>query len=484
MRQYLRQYVRAVVRRQLFNVLDLPGQLFGKLRRYVRRNVRRDVRLLTLQNEASMRERESRVASVVLDVAGRLAEIDRVETANAAAPTQTAYPGSVHWTPYGVAQGFAGHALFFGHIDRCFPDQGWDRIAHDRLTRACRDVSDWQRIPIGLYGGLAGLAFTAFYLSRSRTRYRNVLETLETQLMTRARGLCLELTAHARHSVHSWDLISGLSGVCVCLLTLENHASRDVLDSVAACLLHLVTSVDTPPAWHTPLDLIADESMRRQFPFGNMNCGLAHGLPGPLAVLALLRIHGFETPALDGAIRHAADWLISHRADDAWGMNWPSAIGLEPDGSEMRTSAAPTHAAWCYGSPGVARALWLAGAALQCESYQAIAVDALLDVAARPQSARNIASPTFCHGIAGLLQIVLRTSYDADSSDLRDFAGTLTDDLLAKYKPESLLGFQAAEGTRSVDQTGLLDGAPGAALALLTTISEQAPQWDRLFLLS
>ncbi len=50
---------------------------------------------------------------------------------------------------------------------------------------------------------------------------------------------------------------------------------------------------------------------------------------------------------------------------------------------------------------------------------------------------------------------------------------------------ESLLGFRHLE-TRDnhMDQPGLLEGAPGVALALLASATSAEPTWDRLFLLS
>jgi hypothetical protein len=61
----------------------------------------------------------------------------------------------------------------------------------------------------------------------------------------------------------------------------------------------------------------------------------------------------------------------------------------------------------------------------------------------------------------------------------------LVEQLLASFRPESLLGFRHIE-TRDneMDQPGLLEGAPGVALALLAAATGAEPTWDRLFLLS
>jgi hypothetical protein len=103
----------------------------------------------------------------------------------------------------------------------------------------------------------------------------------------------------------------------------------------------------------------------------------------------------------------------------------------------------------------------------------------------RPVSARDIDSPTFCHGVAGLLQVTLRFEHDTGLPLFAAAAADLTEQLLAAYEPHSLLGFRAVEpGGSRVDQAGLLDGAPGVALVLLAAATDVPPAWDRLFLLA
>ena len=103
----------------------------------------------------------------------------------------------------------------------------------------------------------------------------------------------------------------------------------------------------------------------------------------------------------------------------------------------------------------------------------------------RPIPARRVDSPTFCHGIAGLLSITLRFANDTGKDVFFEQSHALTQQMVDSYRPESLLGFRNVEITdREIDQPGLLDGAPGVALALLAATSGVEPTWDRLFLLS
>ena len=103
----------------------------------------------------------------------------------------------------------------------------------------------------------------------------------------------------------------------------------------------------------------------------------------------------------------------------------------------------------------------------------------------RPDKVRNISSATFCHGIAGLLQVTLRFLYDTGLPVFRDAAILLTEQLIEAFDPDSLLGFVNIEpGGGRVDHPGLLDGAAGVVLAMMAAVSDIEPTWDQAFLLS
>jgi hypothetical protein len=259
-----------------------------------------------------------------------------------------------------------------------------------------------------------------------------------------------------------------------------DRACRGVLESLVA----LVAEPPAVPRWFTPPEFIPDETTASHYPHGNLNCGLAHGIPGPLAVMAMALEAG--SGDMDGLRRATADasaWLVAHRRHDEWGVNWPAMVSLPEPPADPD---APSRTAWCYGSPGVARSLWLAGRALGDTSLQALAVEAMEAVYRRPVPVRNIDSPTFCHGVAGLLQVTLRFWHDTRFDAFARAAAELAGQLLDSYDPDhTLLGFRHLEpGRNAVDQPGLLDGAPGVALALLAAATDVEPVWDRLFLLA
>jgi len=431
---------------------------------------------------------------IALEVAFRLRDRNQIEAAVVAARQQTAFPDAVHWQPYGLAQGYAGLGVLCGYLDACFPDDDWDVVGHRYIEIAVRTAEQQPYLPTGMFSGLSGLAFVTWYLSQGGKRYHKLLLALEEVLLPQVTQLAYRLAAQQRDvSVGQFDLISGLSGVGAYLLCCkENPRVEATLRSVLKGLVEMTREEAGLPRWYTPAHLLWEE-MLALTPYGNLNCGLAHGIPGPLGLLSLAGCSGIEVDGMREAIERVANWLLQHRQDDAWGVNWPTAVPLEADGSlvstitppELSSALAPSRTAWCYGSPGLARALWFAGKALDNAEYRELALAAMEAVYRRPLDVRRIDSPTFCHGISGLMQITLRFAHDTGLPQFTEAAHALAKQLLSLYNADTLLGYYSLEpGGNRVDQPGLLDGAPGVALVLLAAATNVEPQWDRLFLLS
>lgn len=437
-----------------------------------------------------------RAMAAALVVAQRLAPIGVAEQAAAVAMSQSHFPSLSVWRPMSLAHGNAGLVLLFGYLDRIAPDAGWAHVAHAHLAAAARHAEAEGKPPIGLFDGLAGLGFAATWASRGGQRYGRLLQSIDDALAPRAIAAAAALDAPDRPvGMGDFDVIGGLAGVGAYLLgRTTSPPAAAALQAVLGALTRLVAGDDGGcPRWSTAPELLYDDAMRERYPAGYLNCGLAHGLPGPLAVLALATLAGVEVPGQRDAVRAGAEWLLDHTLDDDWGRNWPTAVPLvetdAPDGRRRVPAAAadapdgPSRAAWCYGTPGVAAALRLAGDALGERRYIDAAVDAMTAVHRRPVDARQIDSPTICHGVAGLLQATLRIERATGGPHRPASADALVAQILAAFDPDHPLGFRDLEyADHAVDQPGLLDGAPGVALALLAYATDVPPGWDRAFL--
>jgi len=371
--------------------------------------------------------------------------------------------------------GSAGKALLFGQLDRIAPGEGWDRHAHEALTDAVRGIESTGRNHPGLFIGHTGVAAAAAYLSREGTRYGGLLATLDCQISAAvAEQSEVFVKSPAHQPFEAFDLIYGLAGTNRYLL------ERD--QPKLAGLVALCDSGPDEPNWFTPPEAIREETAIAQWYDGGVyNCGLAHGIPGPLAILAIAFTRGYAVPRQAEAIARVADWLTANRADDEWGANWTSCV--TPGGPPE----IPAHSAWCYGSPGVAYALWLAGTAIDDAKLRELAIEAMAAVYRRPWPVRQIGdSPGLCHGVAGLLQITLRFANHTGEPLFTNAAGELTERLLKLYRPEVPTGYYShSKSNGSVrEHPGLLDGASGVALALLAASTGTEPVWDHALLLS
>lgn len=420
-------------------------------------------------------------------IAGRVTSPQGVRAAVELAGGQTAFPQSVYWNEVSLAQGDAGQALLCAQLQACFPDERWDRTGHAHLERSVTALENQGNAPTGIFSGLSGVAFAARLLGRGYG-YRHLRSVLGGRISAETLSHAAWLGGRNGMSVAAFDLISGVSGITAYLLPSgEDRLTHPALPHALRALVELALAEGPVPAWHTPADLARDPDQARRYPSGTLNCGLAHGIPGPLAMMALAAGHGAEVDGLTPAVRELADWLLEHRRNDDAGLNWPTVIPLAGDGDDLRIGPVgeTSRSAWCYGSPGIARALWLAGRALADDDLCKIAVRAMEAIYRRSIRERHIDSPTVCHGVAGLLQVTLRFAHDTALPVFSDAVAGLTEQILACIDPDRPMGIADIEPAGNlVDRPGFLSGATGVALVLLAAATDQEPVWDRVLALS
>ncbi|MGE5186500.1 MAG: lanthionine synthetase LanC family protein, partial [Acidobacteriota bacterium] len=200
--------------------------------------------------------------------------------------------------------------------------------------------------------------------------------------------------------------------------------------------------------WRTPPELLAPEQ-RERHPGGVLDCGLAHGAPGPIAMLARIDERVVDPPLAARARELAAEatrWLLAQRLATEGASAFPAISG-----------GGPARTAWCYGDPGAAMALaWTARG-----EAEAIARDA----AYRDPEDRGVTDAAFCHGALGLAHLWNRW-FQATGAE--PFRGALRDWIvrgLVMPRPSA---------------PGLLEGAAGIGLVLLAAIGSDEPAWDRM----
>ncbi|MFJ5229271.1 lanthionine synthetase C family protein [Kitasatospora sp. NPDC088391] len=409
------------------------------------------------------------------------------------------------WTGGGLADGCAGTVLLYAELSRRYGR--YRAPAHAWLAGAVRSAGGG-RAPggpdsIGLYGALPALSYAMHRAALTPADHRGARAHLGRQVALVAGRLAdRELRRMADGAdctrMEGYDLVSGLTGLGAHLLELceVGESGDDALEQVLTALVALTRPLGPLPGWWVAQDVRTYDPTAPER--GHANLGLAHGVPGPLALLALAWRQGVRVPGQQQAVRTLADWLLARRREDAAGIWWPESVELPPETrpetlsetpSETpaeRPAARPPRASWCYGTPGIASALHLAGTALDVPHWRAAGISALRQALARPDAGPTDAG--LCHGRGGLLQVTWRLARESGDPQLAAELPRLAEQLLDRYEEAGPFGFAAParRGDWADDPAGFLTGAAGAALALHTFATDTAPatRWDRALLLA
>jgi hypothetical protein len=412
-------------------------------------------------------------AEIVDTVAQRLADPAGV-TARIAAPQRG-------WAPLSLAEGLPSVALLFAELGHT--DARYRHVAHRYLADAAAAMT--AAPPAGLYFGPGALAFAAScavqraaeYAGVRGARARPIVDGVSDRLRSewermRAGRPGTDFTAY--------DTITGLAGIGRYLLRRGQRVRASLVD-ILMYLTALARPLADLPGWWVAH--AADEFDDRSE--GHANLGLAHGLPGPLALLALAWRSGVRVPDQDRAMTRMTEWLLDLRGADEFGPYWPSTVSRAGLRARPRRPA-PARAAWCYGTPGVARALQLAGLALDRPDWTATAVEAVEAMLSRPEHAYGVSDAGLCHGWAGVLHLTRRIGADAAAPWTIEAAERLARRVVTSFDPRAPFGFRAhrPDPAQPADLAGFLEGTAGVALALHAYLRDEPPAsgWDAALL--
>ncbi|MFD6182376.1 lanthionine synthetase C family protein [Streptomyces goshikiensis] len=391
--------------------------------------------------------------------------------------------------------GDAGLALLLRMASDADPEAGWQRAAHQRLVSAVRSTHDTPLAEYGVVAGSAGLALVLAEFATGDQRYQGSLDGLHTRLSEQLSERGLLRGAGSRTSVAAYDALQGAAGTLGYLVSVPapDAVLRDRVHGLVDELVELCTpagglrtpgATEPEPRWVIPPEDYPLPRDLEEYPYGYINLGLAHGVPGPLAALSLAWRADYRRPGMREAIGNAIDLLSSAAVEDAFGVDWPSGIALDADG--RRTPARHTaRTAWCYGAPGIAAALLVAADALEDERLRAYAVAAFEAALRRSEDHLHLLSPTICHGLAGLLAICEVFARTTDSAHARAALPVLTERLLASCDEGLAFGVQNREKPGLViDNPDFLCGAAGVAAALWSVSSPVSRRWQRSLLIA
>ncbi|MFE7558531.1 lanthionine synthetase C family protein [Kitasatospora sp. NPDC057500] len=382
-----------------------------------------------------------------------------------------------------LAHGAPGIALL--HIERAAAGLGTWQRAHDwlRFTTSAPITGGPDSY---LHYGAPAVAHALTSAARARPgTYTRALAGLDQ--IVAADATRRVAAAHARidrgdrSALAEFDAIRGLAGLGAHLLRRDPDSPE--LRKVLTYLVRLTEPLERDgallPGWWAASGPSGRADDR--FAGGHANNGVAHGIGGPLALLALALMHGVKVDGQLEAIDRVLCWLDRWRAGARWPY-WVIRDELDSGRAAVPNAQRPS---WCYGSAGLARAQQLAAHAVGDPDRQRDTEAALIKALSDPAALAATTDISLCHGYAGLAHIAHRAAADAmpsTASQLRTVALTLLDAVIA-------VGADPVQQTTSVLDTAgpaFLEGAAGTALAVITPATGTAPLsgWDACLLIA
>ncbi|WP_327352758.1 lanthionine synthetase C family protein [Streptomyces sp. NBC_01304] len=383
-------------------------------------------------------------------------------------------PKDEPWAGQSLATGAAGIALF--HIEQAATGQATWRPAHRWISQAAAgDITATDST--GLYLGAPAVAFVLQAAPDSvQHLYRDARTALHGHVVNLTHRRVDSALARMYRGAHTtfaeYDTFYGLTGIGAYLLRAAPNS--DAMEKVLRYLVSLTHPLDSDgpatPGWWVDHDTSRSHSL----PGGHGNLGVAHGITGPLLLLAQAHRRGIQVDGQAEAIRAICDHLDMWRQESDTGLWWPEHLtltDLQTGRPHQHKSARPS---WCYGTPGIARAGQLAGIALGDAALQHAYEDALYQCLSDPVQLARVIDTSLCHGWAGVLQTAFRAARDARTPQLTSLLPALSKNLITHAQPA------AAQGP------GFLEGDAGCALALATVSTDQAPTtgWDACLLIN
>lgn len=380
-----------------------------------------------------------------------------------------------HTSAQSLGRGAAGVALL--HVERARTGRGSWATAHEHVLAMTRSA-------VAADGGCSlfqGAPAVAYVLHlANQTAYAKDLATLDAHIdrATRERlRRAHERIDHGRlPELREFDLISGLTGLGV--YQLHRHGGGDLLKHVLGYVVRLCEPLSLDgfpmPGWWTGNDTADYPS--RSLPGGHGNLGMAHGIAGPLALMASAARRGILVPGQADSIRSICSWLDQWQTGDETAAWWPGTISMSELESGTLEQTGPQRPSWCYGTPGIARAQQLAGLALGDQARQHQAEAALLGCIIDHRQLEQLGDTSLCHGWAGLVRTTFRAVADAEPrSSLASEVPRLVSRLEDRLR---------SDGERENEE--LLEGATGVHLTQITATPtvEHAPAWDTCLLLT
>lgn len=430
----------------------------------------------------------------------KLADVSFIEQYKSAQNT----PTFLRWLPYSLSHGLPGLLVLFSHSRGWLSENQRQEVIEHLIWRIYFHVEN-NTPNLSLFNGLTGIAFSLYLVSKGTNKYETILlkldniisNHLDELLRTDSQVELLQLRPAF------FDVITGITGIGQYLLMRIVQGGRKELISDLLKIVRKIQEIhqfkQARYSWWISAQNQFSLKEQHQYPHGNYNLGLAHGVLGPFSLFNSSFEAGYlvdgHRETLSSMSRYLNHFIVWDSEEKPY---WPPRRTAQA-GGQLAAFIDPiwhNRDGWCYGNASCGYLLRKMSINLQDEEIGKISLDLI-----RGSLSHKLVFDTssFCHGLAGHLQILLSLFplvREEEPALINSFLFNIKEVaylILNSYSDDNLFGFKDTEyyfGIKYIlDEPGLLTGTAGILCVLiniwqLLTNHPLHQEWSAVFLLN
>lgn len=415
--------------------------------------------------------------NIVLNILDKLSNYDyvinnaedfRIDTSNKL-PIESAY----------LFGGFPSLALLFGECDKIFADKKFNLVAHMYMEKAI-EVINFNKLNPGtsLSMGISGVAFALQSVISRTNNYLKLQSSLNSYILSFCQNLAKENSAFFDiFNEEKYDLMFGLCGVLNYMELFSNNT--DMKNAIKKLISIFISKIQANGIQGCSVKLANSVLLQTNKNGHYINLGISHGIASILILLIKFYKRGIILDFHKETISIIANWILEQRKYDSSNfLFWPSSVYLDCELEDYNRDA------WCYGTPGTSYSLLVAGDFLNDNKMIETAIFGMEDSLKRQ---KDILSPTFCHGLAGLYFLSKRFYFNTSKKYFKEVCIDIQNKIFNLYRSKYPFGFVNVEKVNGqvnkVNHINLLSGVSGVLLTLVDDINNSnSAKWEKIFL--
>ena len=365
----------------------------------------------------------------------------------------------------GLHSGTGGIILFYAYWAKFLNEDSYS----DKLMKILEfSINNFEKkeAPFNLFRGLGGLGWVIAHLKKKNFIDADldiVLKLIDESIMT-------IMLSQIRNK--NYDFLHGALGGLLYLM--ERYNAEDINDYFLLIIKELKNESLTDDGNFLLIDNRKSEKGKTGF-----NLGLAHGIPGFIALLSIAIKEGTNLKEMKTLIKKNVAWLLQQKRGVNDSSIYPHRIPYgDKDFGQI---------GWCFGDLGVASSLYLAGETLNIEEWKTEAIDTFRFNSPIRHNIRNIMDAAICHGAISPAHLFNRI-YQKTKIEIFKETSQFWYKEVFRYKSfrDGHVGFKSynVPQNKYLKNLDLLSGLTGIGLSLISSISNIEPEWDRCLLLS